>query len=96
MDIRPFIFLALLSVLGTAEKIRYDDYSVISVNIENEQQHKFVEQLDASTDEIQLLETVKVNKKAVLIIPPHIIDKIEKKFSSEGWVYRVETTNLQK
>lgn len=90
--------LALISAvtLVSAEKIRYDGYHVISANIENEKQREFVDRLDASTEEMRLIETAAVNRKARLLVAPQTMAGIENMFSQEGLVHRVETTNLQK
>lgn len=98
MGIRLITCLALISALAVAssEKFRYDGYHVISVNIENEEQRDFVERLDASTNEVQLLEPAAVNRRTMLIIAPHELTDIENMLTMEGLVPQVETTNLQK
>lgn len=90
-----FVLVSALA-LASAEKFRYDDYHVISVNIENEQQRELVERLDGTMDEVQLFDTAVVNGKATLIIGPHQVASINNLFSLEGLAYEVGTSNLQK
>lgn len=98
MIVRIITCLALISALAltSAEKLRYDGYHVISVNVENEKQREFLEQFDASSDEVQLLEMAMVNQKASLVVAPYKLAEIESMLSEEGLVPQVETTNLQK
>lgn len=98
MCLRPIACLVLISALSlaSAEKFRYDGYHVISVNIVNEQQREFVERLDVSMDEVQLLDTAVVNGKATLLIAPHHQVNIQNMFSMHGLDYQVKTTDLQK
>lgn len=98
MCVRLIACLVLISALAeaSAEKFRYDDYHVISVNIENEQQRELVERLDVSMDEVQLLDTAVVNGKATVIVAPQHQAKIQNIFSMHGLDYQVKTTNLQK
>lgn len=90
-----FVLVSVLA-LTSAAKLRYDGYHVISVNIENEQQREFVERLDVSMDEVQLLDTVAVSGKATLIIGPNQVASLKNLSTSEGLACKVETTNLQK
>lgn len=95
MSVRFIAYLALISAvtLISATRFRYDGYHVVSAKIDNDRQRDFVEQLDAASEEIQLLGTV--DGKATLVIPPYKLADIENMFSKEGLVYQVETTNLQ-
>lgn len=98
MGLRFITCVALISALAlsSAEKIRYDGYHVISVNIESEQQREFVDRLVASTDDMKLLETAAINRKAMILIAPRKFSEIENMFLVEGLEHQVETTNLQK
>lgn len=92
------LFLAVIAAtsISSASKLRYNDYHVISVNIQNSQQREFVEELDASTPDITLLEAAVVNHTATLVIPPHHLADVKNIFLNGRFEYRVETTNLQK
>lgn len=92
----PFIIclaLAGVLVLAAAEKTRYDRHRVITVNFENEKQREIVEQLDGSTEAVQLFEIEW--EQAKLIVAPEMLADVEDMFSSEGLIYQVETANLQ-
>lgn len=98
MGFRLITFLVVfgVSALVSTEKFRYDGYHVISVNIENESHRELVERLDATMNEVQVLDTAIVNRKAVLVVGPNELFEVENVFLSEGLEYQVETNNLQK
>lgn len=96
MYFRLFAYLSLAGALAlsSAEKFRYDDHHVISVNIENEHQRDFVDRLDAFTDAVQVLAAV--NRKALVVVAPQKLADVKNMLSKEGLVHQVQTTNLQK
>lgn len=89
------VCLTLISAsvaLGSTEKIRYDGYHVVSVNIGNEKQRDFIEQLNG----VRLLETPTLHHEVKLIVAPNDFNDIQTIFAEKGLVHRVETRNLQK
>lgn len=97
MGVRVVLFaLASIAVLSvSAEKVRFDNYSVISVNVGNERQLQFLEQLEASSDSVQFIKPAILQRNAEIVVAPHKLDDIAELFEINGIKSEVKTRNLQ-
>lgn len=89
--------LASIAVLSlSAEKVRFDNYRVISVKVENEQHRQLLEQLEASSDSVQFIKPAILQRNAEIIVAPHKLADIDEFFELNGIKSEVKTENLQK
>lgn len=88
-------FICTLTLVST-EKFRYDNFHVITVSIQDEQQQKIVEQLDASVDGMQLIDGIALNKNVTFAVSPNKLVDVKVLLSNEDLIPHVVTTNLQK
>lgn len=90
------IFMAHFLVVFS-EKIRYDDYRVLSVNIANEQQLKVLLNFEKSRDGVSFFEMPNAaDQTADLVIPPHELADIKGLLRTHGIKNRIKIENLQK
>lgn len=93
------ILLALAGVFvlsSSAQRIRFDNYRVISAKVETEQQREFLEQLEATSDSLQFIHPAIKNQYAEIVVAPHKIADLDELFELNGIKSEVKTTNLQK
>lgn len=78
------------------EKARFDNYRVYSVNVENEEQLKILNDLEAYPDGTMFLESpTGVGQIADLMVPPHKFADIAELFEAYEIKNRIKTANLQ-
>lgn len=98
MDVR-IILLALAGVFAlssSAQRVRFDNYRVISAKVETEQQRVFLEQLEATSDSLQFIQPAIINQNVEIVVAPHKIADLDESFELNGIKSEVKTTNLQK
>lgn len=89
------VFVACFA-LALGEKARFDNYRVYSVNVENEDQLKVFQQLEAYPDGTMFLESpTGVGQIAELLVPPHKFADIVELFEANEIKNRIKTANLQ-
>lgn len=89
------IFVACF-VVALGEKARFDNYRVYSVNIENEEQLKIFQELEAHPDGILFLESpTSVGQIVDLVVAPHKFADIDELFKEYEIKNRIKTSNLQ-
>lgn len=97
MGVRVVLFalvsVAVLSV--SAEKVRFDNYRVISVNVGDERQLQFLEKLEASSDSVQFIKPAILQRNAEIVVAPHKMADIDELFEMNGIKSEVKTRNLQ-
>lgn len=93
------ILLALAGVASlsaSAEKVRFDNYRVISVKVGNEGQKQLLDELEVTTDSLQFIKPAMLQRNAEIIVAPHKLADIEELFELHGIKSEVITRNLQK
>lgn len=89
------IISSFLVVCG--EKIRYDDYRVYSITIENNKQLKALRNLEQISDGISLIETPAApHQMAELIVSPQKLPFIAEFFEFNKLKHHIQIRNLQK
>lgn len=89
------VFIACFTA-ALGEKARYDNYRVYSVNVENEEQLKVLNELEAYPDGTRFLESpTGVSQIAELVVPPHKFADIAELFEAYEIKNRIKTENLQ-
>ena len=89
------VFVSLVTAL--AEKARFDDYRVYSIEVENEQQLKVLKKFEDGLDGISFLETpTGIQQTAELLVPPHKFADIADLFEALKMKNFVKIFNLQK
>lgn len=90
------IFVACFAI-AFAEKARFDNYRIYSVNIENDQQLNVLHDLQNYPDGItfQTIPT-RVGQLAHLIVPPHKFADISELFEAYKFKNEIKTKNLQR
>lgn len=84
-----------VAVLG--DKARFDNYRVYSVNVENDEQRKVLNELEISADGISFLEPpTNVGQIADLVAPPHKFAEIAELFNKYEVKHRIKIENIQK
>lgn len=80
-----------------ADKVRYDNYRIYSVNIENDRQLNVLLELENNPDGIQF-QTLpnRVGQIVHLIVPPHKFADILELFETYKFKNQIRTDNLQK
>lgn len=94
-------FLAAIFVVcfvgAFGEKVRFDNYRVYSVNIENEEQLKVLRELEAYPDGSIFLDYPTIVGQTVdIIVPPHKFADIGEIFETFNFKNHIKTHNLQK
>lgn len=91
------IFLACLFSISVGEKVRFDNYRVHSIKIENESQLRFLQDLENFRDGIEFIHSPVVTLQTVdIIVPPHKFADIAELFESNQIQHEVKIENLQK
>lgn len=91
------ILLALASVavlLVSAEQARFDNYQILSVKIENDQQRELIESLEASFDSVQVIADLR-NGFIEMVVAPHKIADVNEIFAKNDIKSEVKHMNLQ-
>lgn len=91
------ILLALASVaalLVSAEQTRFDNYRILSVEIENDQQRELIENLAESFDSVQVIADLR-NGFIEIVVAPHKIADIDDIFAKNDIKSEVKHMNLQ-
>lgn len=90
------IFIGCFAVHTFGEKVRFDNYRVYSVNVDNEKQLKVLNELEAYPDGISFLESpTGVGRIAELLVPPHKFAEIAELFKTYAIKNHIKTSNLQ-
>lgn len=90
------IFFASFS-LSLSEKVRFDNYRVHSVKIENESQLKILQELENIRDGLQFIDSPMVILQTVdIVVPPHKFADISEYFESNQIKHQIKIDNLQK
>lgn len=83
-------------LLISAEKIRFDNYRVYSVKIENEKHLEVLKELENNSNGLMYIEApVYVHRAAELVVPPHNFSNIEEFFKTNEFKHEIKTNNLQ-
>lgn len=93
-------FLAAIFVVifvgAYGEKVRFDNYRVYSVNVENGEQLKVLRELEAYPDGTIFLDYPTVVGQTVdMIVPPHKFADIAETFEAFKFKNHIKTHNLQ-
>lgn len=90
------IFVACFAVVF-AEKARFDNYRIYSVNIENDEQLNVLRDLQNYPDGITI-QTMsdRVGQAVHLTVPPHKFADISELFETFKFKNQIKTENLQK
>lgn len=97
MNLIPLTVLFACFVACFGEKVRFDNYGVYSVVVENDQQFNVLRQFESGHDGISFLETpTGTHQKTELLVPPHQFAKMSDFFQSQGIKNHLKIHNLQK
>lgn len=89
------IFVACF-VGAFGERVRFDNYRVYSVNVQNEEQLKVLRELEAYPDGTIFLDYPTIVGQTVdIIVPPHKFADITEMFKTFGFANSIKTRNLQ-
>lgn len=89
------IFLSF-SIVVFGEKIRYDNYRVYSIKVENEKQLKLLQDLKNFRDGILFMEDpISLHRTIDIVVPPHKCTNISDLFESYGMKNQIKIENLQ-
>lgn len=83
---------AVFSVL--AEKVRYDNYRVLSVKVANEEQRMFMQEFDETFHSARVL-SERINGRAQIAVAPHKMADAVALFERNGMDSEVIHTDLQ-
>lgn len=93
--------LLLTLILGEfivifGEKVRYDNYRVYSINVENEQQLRVLRDLKNSRDGILFMETpIGLQKTIDIVVPPYKFKSISALFETYKIRNQIKIEDLQ-
>lgn len=91
------LLLATFAVWSTdANKVRYDNYHVVSAKVENDQHWRLMEQIEGSTDAVRFLKPPAMDRNTELIVAPHKLADVDELLRLHGIKSDVLTSNLQK
>lgn len=89
------LIAGFLVVLG--EKVRYDNYRVYSIQVENGKQLKVLNDLEKLRDEVSFMEPPHaVQQTAKIVVSPHKLAYITDLFEAYEMKNELRTENLQK
>lgn len=89
------IFSSILVTFG--EKARFDNYRVYLIHIDNADQLKVIQDLEANPDGLLFLEVpTTIHSIAELLVPPHKFAEISEIFKKHNLKNQVRTNNLQR
>lgn len=90
------IFLVCFT-LSASEKVRFDNYRVHSIKIENESQLKFLQELENIRDGLEFIDYPMVILQTIdIIVPPHKFADVTELFESNQIKHQIKIENLQK
>lgn len=80
-----------------AEKVRYDQYRIYSVQIESESQLKVLQKLENDRNGISFMNPpIEVLQKVDILVPPHKFAEISDIFELYDFTHSIKVENLQK
>lgn len=89
------IFASLFVVF--CEKVRFDNYRIYLVHIENAEQLDVIQKLETNPDGLMFLETpTAVGGFAEILVPPHKFADIKELFDMYKLKNEIRTNNLQR
>lgn len=94
-----FFALALFCgcfVASLAEKARFDNYRVYSVNVENDNQLKVLQELEEVSGGIIFLDSPNFEGTVNIVVPPHKFADVNELFKTYNMKHHTKTNNLQK
>lgn len=91
-----FVFFASIFVIF-CEKIRFDNYQIYSINIENEKQFEVMENLESNQDGIIFLQSpTTIGDVAELIVSPQKLANITELFERYEISNKLRVENVQR
>lgn len=92
MRLITFTIVSVVAVLLSAEPARFDDYRILSVKIENDQQRKVLEELHS-----ELVEVIadQGNGFVEIVVPPHKIASVNTILEKKAIKSEVKHMDLQ-
>lgn len=89
------IFSSILVIF--CEKARFDNYRIYLVHIENEDQLKVIQELEAYSDGLVFLEMPNtIDSIAEILVPPHKFAEIHELFEMYHLKNEIRTNNVQR
>lgn len=97
MSIHIFLLLIITLIVIAAEKARFDNYRVYSIEIENEEQLQMVQQLENHQDGLLfLIPPLVVPMRVEVVVPPHKFADISELCEKSSIKNEIKIDNLQK
>lgn len=82
--------------LGFSEKARFDNYRVYSVQIDNSQQLRILQELENYQDGLTFLEAPTPSSMIEIVVPPHKFADITELFDNYNMKNEIKISNLQR
>lgn len=98
-QIKMIVFISILIFFNiiAADKARFDNYRVYSIEIKNEQQLKVLQQLENHQDGLLfLIPPMTVPMRVEILVPPHKFADISELCENHGIKNEIPIDNLQK
>lgn len=97
MTIFAAILIFIVLSVVAAEKARFDNYRVYSIEIKNGEQLQVIQQLENHPDGVSfLIPPLAVPMKIEIVVPPHKFADIFDLCEKHGMKNEIKTGNLQK
>lgn len=91
------VFAASFVITVLGDIVRFDNYRIYSVNIENDEQLKVLSDLEINPDGLLFLDApTGVGQIADIVVPPHKFDDLSEVFNTHEIRNQLKTENLQK